>query len=110
MAVRHVVSVKMYVQDMSDYVQLNNQYIRHFSVNPPVRVCVEVGSAGVGRGKGIGLGRWEWKMGREMGLWEWGRGMGDGYLVLYLGCNVSPFICVSSACFPSCFFLYISIF
>ncbi|XP_045107874.1 diphthine--ammonia ligase-like [Portunus trituberculatus] len=42
MAVRHVVSVKMYVQDMSDYAQLNNQYIRHFSVNPPVRVCVEV--------------------------------------------------------------------
>ncbi|KAK8379049.1 hypothetical protein O3P69_009651 [Scylla paramamosain] len=42
MAVRHVVSVKMYVQDMTDYAQLNNQYIRHFSVNPPVRVCVEV--------------------------------------------------------------------
>lgn len=44
MALRHVVSVKMYVQDMGDYVQLNNQYIRHFSLNPPVRVCVEVGS------------------------------------------------------------------
>lgn len=45
MALRHVVSVKMYVQDMGDYVQLNNQYIRHFSLNPPVRVCVEVGSS-----------------------------------------------------------------
>lgn len=44
MALRHVVSVKMYVQDMGDYVQLNNQYIRHFSLNPPVRVCVEVGN------------------------------------------------------------------
>ncbi|KAG0712640.1 Diphthine--ammonia ligase [Chionoecetes opilio] len=42
MAMRHVTSVKMYVQDMNDYMQLNNQYIRHFSVNPPVRVCVEV--------------------------------------------------------------------
>ncbi|KAK4302740.1 hypothetical protein Pmani_025189 [Petrolisthes manimaculis] len=42
MELRHLVCVKMYVQDMNEYVQLNNQYIKHFSVNPPVRVCVEV--------------------------------------------------------------------
>lgn len=38
----HLVCVKMYVQDINDYVQLNAQYIKYFSVNPPVRVCVEV--------------------------------------------------------------------
>ncbi|XP_071549969.1 uncharacterized protein [Panulirus ornatus] len=42
MGLHHLVSVKMYVQNINDYVPLNAQYIRHFSVNPPVRVCVEV--------------------------------------------------------------------
>ncbi|XP_047475310.1 diphthine--ammonia ligase-like isoform X1 [Penaeus chinensis] len=42
MELHHLISVKMYVQDMNDYVQLNSQYIKHFSVSPPVRVCVEV--------------------------------------------------------------------
>ncbi|KAK7073490.1 hypothetical protein SK128_019022 [Halocaridina rubra] len=42
MELRNIVSVKMYVQDMNNYAQLNAQYIQYFSINPPVRVCVEV--------------------------------------------------------------------
>ncbi|XP_069165246.1 uncharacterized protein [Procambarus clarkii] len=42
MELHHLVCVKMYVQDINDYVQLNAQYIKYFSSNPPVRVCVEV--------------------------------------------------------------------
>ncbi|CAL4075709.1 unnamed protein product, partial [Meganyctiphanes norvegica] len=40
--VRHLVSVRMYVQNMNEYAALNSQYIKHFGHNPPVRVCTQV--------------------------------------------------------------------
>lgn len=37
-----IVSVTLYVKDMSNYVLLNEVYITWFNqINPPVRVCVE---------------------------------------------------------------------
>ena len=38
----NLISVKMYIQDMDHYSQLNAQYIKYFAVNPPVRTVVEV--------------------------------------------------------------------
>ena len=37
-----IVSIALYIRDMSDYPQLNETYGRFFSLNPPVRVCVQV--------------------------------------------------------------------
>ena len=34
-------SVVVLVRDMSQYLDINKEYIRHFGLNPPVRVCVQ---------------------------------------------------------------------
>ena len=36
-----LVSVVVLVRDMSQYLDINKEYIRHFGLNPPVRVCVQ---------------------------------------------------------------------
>ena len=36
-----LVSVTILVSDMSKYTEINKEYIQHFSLNPPVRVCVQ---------------------------------------------------------------------
>ena len=36
-----LVSVVVLVRDMSQYLDINTEYIRHFGLNPPVRVCVQ---------------------------------------------------------------------
>ena len=36
-----LVSVVVLVRDMSQYLDINAEYIRHFGLNPPVRVCVQ---------------------------------------------------------------------
>ena len=36
-----LVSVVVLVSDMSQYAEINKEYLRHFSLNPPVRVCVQ---------------------------------------------------------------------
>lgn len=41
MTLRDVVSMVMYVSSMDDYAQYNSEYIKFFSSQPPVRVCVE---------------------------------------------------------------------
>lgn len=41
MELNDIISVKMYINDMHQYAQLNAQYIKYFTVNPPVRFVVE---------------------------------------------------------------------
>ncbi|XP_068232822.1 uncharacterized protein [Palaemon carinicauda] len=41
MELNSIISIKMYIHDMCDYEQLNAQYIKYFTVNPPVRCVVE---------------------------------------------------------------------
>ena len=36
-----LVSVIVLVSDMSQYAEINKEYVRHFGINPPVRVCVQ---------------------------------------------------------------------
>lgn len=36
-----LISVGLYIRDMTDYPKLNSVYGKRFDLNPPVRVCVE---------------------------------------------------------------------
>ena len=36
-----LVSVLVIVSDMQQYTEINKEYIRHFDLNPPVRVCIQ---------------------------------------------------------------------
>ncbi len=38
----HVVKCTVYIQNMSDFVAMNQVYSTYFSDNPPARACVEV--------------------------------------------------------------------
>ena len=38
---KDLTSVTLLIGDMSQYGQINSEYIRHFDSNPPVRVCVQ---------------------------------------------------------------------
>lgn len=36
-----LVSVCLYIRDMTDYPRINSVYSQYFDLNPPVRVCVQ---------------------------------------------------------------------
>ena len=37
----NLVSVLVIVSDMQQYAEINKEYVRHFGLNPPVRVCIQ---------------------------------------------------------------------
>jgi len=40
-----VVKILMYIDEMDNYASMNSQYVKHFGINPPVRICVAVGKS-----------------------------------------------------------------
>jgi len=66
-----VCKVVMYVDSLADYALLNTEYVKQFSINPPVRVCLALGAEALPpgvrcvlcvsgfRGEGQGQGRRE---------------------------------------------------
>jgi len=39
-SLKNILKVKMYVDSMASYAEMNSQYVTYFGLNPPVRVCV----------------------------------------------------------------------
>ena len=35
--------VNLYIGDMANYAEINEEYVKNFGLNPPVRVCVALG-------------------------------------------------------------------
>ena len=44
-SLKDIVKIGMYVDSMESYAAMNREYVRHWGLNPPVRVCVAVDSS-----------------------------------------------------------------
>ena len=44
-SMKDIVKIAMYVDSMESYAAMNREYVRHWGLNPPVRVCVAVDSS-----------------------------------------------------------------
>jgi len=42
MTLKNVIRISMYINSMGDYQRYNEEYIKLFSSQPPVRICVEL--------------------------------------------------------------------
>ena len=45
LSMKDIVKIGMYVDSMESYAAMNREYVRHWGLNPPVRVCVAVDSS-----------------------------------------------------------------
>ena len=47
----NLIRTHVYIDTMDNYAEINNIYSKHFGINPPVRICVALGSDNLPAGK-----------------------------------------------------------